>query len=104
MSAIIITVFSYISSDILDSLVWESIDLGKDFYKTDAQDSKLVCEEWKNLQLRIVSLCSRTWDQVKDVLCNDSPEGHLPQGLDDIDIVDSKDVLSYSFRAIDESR
>jgi Putative death-receptor fusion protein (DUF2428) len=52
----------------------------------------------------IASLCSRIWNQVKDVLCNDSPEGHLPHGLDDIDSVDTKDILSYSFRAIDESR
>jgi hypothetical protein len=38
------------------------------------------------------------------VLCNDSPEGHLPQDLDEIDVVDTKDVLSYSFRAVHESR
>jgi hypothetical protein len=38
------------------------------------------------------------------VLCNDSPEGHMPQSVDEIDTVDTKDVLSYSFRAIHESR
>jgi len=41
---------------------------------------------------------------VKDVLCNDSPEGHLPEDLEDVNSIDTKDVLSYSFRAIHESR
>jgi hypothetical protein len=41
---------------------------------------------------------------VKDILCNDSPEGHLPQDLDEGDVIDTKDLLSYSFRAVHESR
>lgn len=41
---------------------------------------------------------------MKDVLCNDSPEGHLPEDLEDVNSIDTKDVLSYSFRAIHESR
>jgi hypothetical protein len=52
----------------------------------------------------MVSLASRIWTAVQEVLCNDSPEGHLPQELDDIDTIDTKDVLSYSFRAVHESR
>lgn len=52
----------------------------------------------------MVALCTRTWEAVKDILCNEAPEGHLPQELDDLDTVDTKDVLSYSFRAIHESR
>jgi hypothetical protein len=41
---------------------------------------------------------------VEEILCNDSPEGHLPQDFDDVHVIDTKDVLSYSFRAIHESR
>jgi hypothetical protein len=52
----------------------------------------------------MIGCCTRIWAAVKEVLCNDSPEGHLPQDLDDIDTLDTKDVLSYSFRAIHESR
>ncbi|RDL34396.1 uncharacterized protein BP5553_07524 [Venustampulla echinocandica] len=59
--------------------------------------------QWIKLQLRIVALCARTWEAVKDILCNDAPEGYLPQELDDLDAIDTKDVLSYSFRAIHES-
>jgi hypothetical protein len=52
----------------------------------------------------MVSSCSRIWEAVKEVLCNDSPEGHLPVDLDEDDAFDTKDVLSYSFRAVHESR
>ncbi|KUI56306.1 tRNA (cytidine(32)-2'-O)-methyltransferase non-catalytic subunit TRM732 [Cytospora mali] len=54
-------------------------------------------------QLRIVSLCSRIWGAVSYVLCDDSPEGHLPEELEEIEGLDTKGLLSYSFRAIHES-
>lgn len=54
-------------------------------------------------QNRIVKLCSRIWDAVSYVLCDDSPEGHLPEELEEIEGLDTKSLLSYSFRAIHES-
>lgn len=56
------------------------------------------------LQDTLVTCCERVWSAVRDILCDDSPEGHLPQELEEIDGLDTKDVLSYSFRAIHESR
>lgn len=56
------------------------------------------------LQSRLVSCCGRVWDAVKDVLCDDSPEGHLPQELEDMEGLDTKGLLSFSFRAVHESR
>lgn len=61
-------------------------------------------EEAKKLQLEIVSCCERAWNAVRDILCDDSPEGHLPQELEEVDGLDTKDLLSYSFRAVHESR
>ncbi|KAK1535510.1 hypothetical protein CPAR01_09052 [Colletotrichum paranaense] len=55
------------------------------------------------LQNRIVKCCQRIWAAVRDILCDDSPEGHLPQELEDLEGLDTKDLLSYSFRAIHES-
>ncbi|KAF4824014.1 hypotheticall protein [Colletotrichum tropicale] len=55
------------------------------------------------LQTRIVKCCERIWAAVRDILCDDSPEGHLPQELEDLEGLDTKDLLSYSFRAIHES-
>ncbi|KAF4628970.1 hypothetical protein G7Y89_g9185 [Cudoniella acicularis] len=60
-------------------------------------------EQWSGLQSRMVLASSRIWEAVKDILCNDSPEGHLPDEITEIDSLDTKDVLSYSFRAAHES-
>ena len=58
----------------------------------------------QELQSRIIDCCCRVWAAVRDVLCDDSPEGHLPPELEEMEELNTKDVLSYSFRAIDESR
>ncbi|CAM1505583.1 Fc.00g112200.m01.CDS01 [Cosmosporella sp. VM-42] len=57
----------------------------------------------QSLQNRLVTCCERTWAAVCDILCDDSPEGHLPQDLEEFDGIDTKDVLSYSFRAVHEA-
>jgi hypothetical protein len=55
-------------------------------------------------QEQIVKCCQRIWATVRVVLCDDSPEGHLPHELEETDGLDTKDLLSYSFRSIHESR
>lgn len=52
----------------------------------------------------IFLLCERIWNAVRPILCDDSPEGYLPDELDEMDGLDTRSLLSYSFRAIDESR
>lgn len=54
-------------------------------------------------QQRIVAACSRIWDTVSYVLCDDSPEGHLPEEMEEVEGLDTRGLLSYSFRAIHES-
>lgn len=54
-------------------------------------------------QARMVTLCTRIWDAVSYVLCDDSPEGNLPEELEEVEGLDTKGLLSYSFRAIHES-
>lgn len=56
------------------------------------------------LQDRAILYCRRVWKAVQHILCDDSPEGHLPEELQQIEGLDTKDLLSYSFRAIHESR
>ncbi|KAI1212980.1 putative death-receptor fusion protein-domain-containing protein [Annulohypoxylon truncatum] len=55
------------------------------------------------LQDRVISCCRKIWRIVRHVLCDDSPEGHLPEELEEVEGLDTKDLLSYSFRAIHES-
>ncbi|PBP27011.1 HEAT repeat protein [Diplocarpon rosae] len=82
------------------TFVWDSVDHSKDFLDpVDLSNS----EQLGKLQQRMANCCSRIWDAVKSILCNDSPEGYLPQDLDGVNDVDTKDVLSYSFRAVHES-
>ncbi|KAI0453227.1 putative death-receptor fusion protein-domain-containing protein [Xylaria acuta] len=54
-------------------------------------------------QDRAISCCQRVWRTVQHILCDDSPEGHLPEELQQTEGLDTKDLLSYSFRAIHES-
>jgi hypothetical protein len=55
-------------------------------------------------QRRIFKSCELAWNLVRHVLCDDSPEGLLPEEMEDIEGLDTRDLLSYSFRAIHESR
>lgn len=88
---------------IFDRFVWDSVDHAKDF-TTEVARNEDTRKQLDVLQQRIADCCLRIWTAVKDILCNDSPEGHIPLDLDDADVIDTKDVLSYSFRAIHESR
>lgn len=56
------------------------------------------------LQDRLMICSERVWAAVRDILCDDSPEGHLPEDLEEVDGLDTKDILSYSFRAVHEAR
>ncbi|KAF7544785.1 hypothetical protein G7046_g9713 [Stylonectria norvegica] len=74
---------------------WQSVSELK-FVESELQSVQL-------LQDRLVTCCERVWIAVRNILCDDSPEGHLPQDLEEVDGLDTKDVLSYSFRAVHEA-
>ncbi|RHZ58954.1 THADA/TRM732 family protein [Aspergillus thermomutatus] len=57
---------------------------------------------WRLVHTRIVSICDRIWEEVKPVLCIDSPEGHSDEPIEEFN-VGPKDILSYSWRALRES-
>ncbi|OJI86066.1 hypothetical protein ASPTUDRAFT_187482 [Aspergillus tubingensis CBS 134.48] len=59
-------------------------------------------EIWKAIHLRIVQVCDKIWNEVKPVLCIDSPEGHTDEPIEELG-VGPKDILSYSWRALRES-
>lgn len=72
---------------------------------TGASDIIMV-RRWDGITQRLICCCEKIWERVEEVLCNDSPEGHLPRSLnlDYSEDMDTKELLSYSFRAIHESR
>ena len=54
---------------------------------------------------RILVCCGEVWKVVRRVLCFDSPEGFELEDDDDNDVsVGTKDTLSFSWRALKESR
>ncbi|PYH49144.1 THADA/TRM732 family protein [Aspergillus saccharolyticus JOP 1030-1] len=59
-------------------------------------------DKWRRYHVRIVHVCDRIWNEVRPVLCIDSPEGHTDEPIEDLG-VGPKDILSYSWRALRES-
>jgi len=82
------------------SLVWSLVNPSLDFPGEPAR----TWEKWIDFIQRMVRSSSSIWEAVNDILCNESPEGHLPEEINELEVIDTKDVLSYSFRAVHESR
>ncbi|KAL5612823.1 hypothetical protein BROUX41_004096 [Berkeleyomyces rouxiae] len=55
------------------------------------------------IQSKLIAFGCRIWELVSDILCDNSPEGFLPDDLEEVDGIGTKDVLSFSFRSVDES-
>jgi hypothetical protein len=51
----------------------------------------------------LVDCLYRVWEIAKPVLCNDAPEGYVPDDTDEMQRVTTKDTLSYCWRALKES-
>ena len=75
----------------------------RDFYSLICGPLSKTYDEWRSVNSRIASICDRIWHEVKPVLCVDSPEGHTDEPVEDL-VVGPKDILSYSWRALRESR
>jgi Putative death-receptor fusion protein (DUF2428) len=59
---------------------------------------------WRSIHQSIVSAVKDVWNCVRNVLCNDAPEGNVPMELEDEVNMTTKDILSYSWRALKEAR
>jgi hypothetical protein len=58
---------------------------------------------FENMPSRLINCLRRVWETVKPVLCNDAPEGYVPEDAEDVQDVTTKDTLSYCWRALKES-
>lgn len=59
--------------------------------------------KWSETCLRILRVAQSVWEAVKGILCADAPEGYEVENQDD-EIVGTKDLLSFCWRALKESR
>ena len=75
-----------------------------DFYQTMSNAPKETSAQWRQLHKDIVTSIESFWSYVHHVLCADAPEGHMPDELEDEESLDTKEVLSYSWRGLKEAR
>ncbi|KAI6822745.1 hypothetical protein KC327_g9365 [Hortaea werneckii] len=65
---------------------------------------RLVISSEPKLPLDRLTTCLHDiWDVVKPTLCNDAPEGYLPEAMLETPDVSTKDTLSYCWRALKEA-
>ncbi|KIW02506.1 uncharacterized protein PV09_06306 [Verruconis gallopava] len=58
---------------------------------------------WQSYHGRLVKALGEVWNSVKDVLCNDAPEGYVPEDMEEDISIGTKDILSYCWRALKEA-
>lgn len=59
---------------------------------------------WRQVHARILTAFETLWSIVQSVLCADAPEGHVPEDLEEEASLDTKEILSYSWRGLKEAR
>ncbi|KAF9891702.1 hypothetical protein FE257_003714 [Aspergillus nanangensis] len=78
------------------------IVLMPNFYVLVSEKGSSNFADWRLVHSRIVAVCDRIWNEVKPILCIDSPEGHTDDPAEELG-VGPKDILSYSWRGLRES-
>lgn len=59
--------------------------------------------KWIQLHQEVVTSIEKLWSYVYHVLCADAPEGHIPDEMEDEASLDTKEILSYSWRGLKEA-
>ncbi|KAK5174565.1 uncharacterized protein LTR77_001646 [Saxophila tyrrhenica] len=57
----------------------------------------------EDIPQRLVNCLHSLWTVVRPVLCDDAPEGYVPEQADETIEISTKDTLSYCWRALKES-
>ncbi|KAF2836658.1 hypothetical protein M501DRAFT_939156 [Patellaria atrata CBS 101060] len=81
------------------SILFDDSNTYSTIFQCDPQD----INEWSKLHHRIFVSLHIIWQCVKPILCNDAPEGYVPEDLEQEDALSTKDILSYSWRALKEA-
>jgi hypothetical protein len=64
---------------------------------------ELSIDSYPDLHQRVSRILEHVWAVVKPTLCDDAPEGHVPEDMDDAPDISTKDILSYCWRALKEA-
>lgn len=59
---------------------------------------------WAQSHGEIITSFESLWSIVYNVLCADAPEGNVPEEMEESANMDTREVLSYSWRGLKEAR
>ncbi|KAL6704178.1 hypothetical protein ACN47E_008435 [Coniothyrium glycines] len=74
-----------------------------EFYANVLESSIEALNTWKQIHHDVLESIESLWACVQHVLCADAPEGHVPDEVEDDAGLDTKEILSYSWRALKEA-
>jgi len=60
-------------------------------------------QKFEKLLSRLELTLLHTWRSVRHLLCNDAPEGYMPEDMEEDASLTTRDVLSYAWRGLKES-
>ncbi|CAI6334384.1 unnamed protein product [Periconia digitata] len=58
---------------------------------------------WRDIHDQVLKGVESLWSCVWNILCADAPEGHVPEDLEEEVSLDTKEILSYSWRGLKEA-
>jgi hypothetical protein len=73
------------------------------FYPSLSHTTSTQLQIWQLVHHHIYTSFETLWLSIRDVLCADAPEGHVPEELEE-ESLDTKEILSYSWRGLKEAR
>lgn len=79
-----------------------------DYASLSENDLEGCASAWLSLHGSMIQLCNTVWQAVKEVLCDDSPEGNLPESIGNqvggsLRGPDTQVILSFCWRALREA-
>ena len=74
-----------------------------EFYNDLAKLDSAKFEEFKKIHNQLLEDFHTTWNIVRNILSADAPEGHVPEDMEEEISLDTKEILSYSWRGLKEA-
>jgi hypothetical protein len=74
------------------------------FYSELSKTSPDTFQQWKKPHDNILGCIEDFWTCVQHILCADAPEGLVPDEIEEEASLDTKEILSYSWRGVKEAR
>jgi hypothetical protein len=74
------------------------------FYPSISRVTPTKLTQWREAHDEILKCVEDFWACIQHILCADAPEGLVPDDIDEDVSLDTKEILSYSWRGLKEAR